>query len=145
VSASGQKGARLERELVADFRDAGFAALRCPASGAASDEDLPDLLALRECQPAGVRSADLPLSETFAIECKASKSGSVRLATDEIEALCRYALAAGGTPLVAVRPDREPWSFFEPVALTRAAKSRGVTQAMLPGPSFEDMFDSDPR
>ncbi|ADJ14423.1 Holliday junction DNA helicase [Halalkalicoccus jeotgali] len=112
------------------------------ASGAGTASDRPDLLASREYNGRlGVPSAVRPLARVYAIEAKASKTGSVTLAHEEIEGLCRYALAFGARPLVAVRPDREPWSFFEPAALNQNEQSRSVTQDMLPGPSFEEVFD----
>ena len=140
MSASSRKGSRRERGLIADLREAGLFAIRCPASGAASPADLPDILALQEIIPDGVSSADLPVSKGHMIEAKASKSGTVHLAHHEIEALCRCALVAGATPIVAVRPDYTEWSFFEPIDLNQNEISRSVTQDMLPGPTFEEVF-----
>ena len=140
MSASSQKGSRRERQLIADLREAGLFALRCPASGAASTADLPDILAMREFLPVGLKSVELPVAKAHMIEAKASKSGTVHLAHDEIEALCRCALVAGATPIVAVRPDYSDWSFFQPVELNQNDKSRSVTQDMLPGPTFEEVF-----
>jgi Holliday junction resolvase len=42
---SSQKGDRRERELVNRLDGAGFAVMRAPASGSATDRDLPDVLA----------------------------------------------------------------------------------------------------
>lgn len=140
ASSSSQKGSRLERELVNQFHDRGWEALRCPASGGGTDSDRPDLLALSEARGLAIPSREMPVARAYAIECKASKTGKIRVTHPEIEALCRYALTSGAKPLVAVRPNREPWSFFEPTAMKVNNKSRSVTQAMLPGASFEEVF-----
>lgn len=137
---SSRKGDRSERELVNALQDVGWSALRCPASGAATKEDRPDLLALTEARGLSIPTDEMPIARAYAIECKASKTGSVYLTHAEIEALCRYGLVAGAKPLVGVRPNRKPWSFFSPVEMNVNDKSRSVTQDMLPGRSFNEVF-----
>ncbi len=98
---SNAKGDRRERELVNALDDAGFAVMRAPASGSATDRDLPDVLA-----------GD---SETFyAIEAKSSAGDPIYLTGEEVEALVYFSRNFGATPRIGVRFDREDWYFFHP-------------------------------
>ncbi|PSP79294.1 nucleoid-structuring protein H-NS [Halobacteriales archaeon QS_4_69_225] len=101
MSNSNAKGDRRERELVNDLDGAGFAVMRAPASGSATERELPDVLA-----------GD---GETFyAVEAKSSAGDPIYLSGDEIEALVYFARNFGAKPRVAVRFDREDWYFFHP-------------------------------
>ena len=96
-----EKGDRRERELVNALDEAGFAVMRAPASGAATERDLPDVLA-----------GD---GETFyAIEAKSSAGDPIYLDGEEIEALLFFARNFGAKPRIGVRFDREDWYFFHP-------------------------------
>ena len=100
------KGDRRERELVTALDEAGFAVMRAPASGSATDRELPDVLA-----------GD---GETFyAIEAKSSAGDPIYLSGEEIEALVYFARNFGAKPRVGVRFDREEWYFFHPGDLYR--------------------------
>ena len=95
------KGDRRERELVNELDEAGFAVMRAPASGAATDRDLPDVLA-----------GD---GESFyAIEAKSSAGDPIYLTGEEVEALIYFARNFGANPRIGVRFDREDWYFFHP-------------------------------
>ena len=95
------KGDRRERELVTALDEAGFAVMRAPASGSATERELPDVLA-----------GD---GETFyAIEAKSSAGDPIYLSGEEIEALVYFAQNFGAKPRVGVRFDREEWYFFHP-------------------------------
>ncbi|GGJ08567.1 nucleoid-structuring protein H-NS [Halobellus salinus] len=99
--SSNRKGDRRERELVNRLDEAGFAVMRAPASGSATDRELPDVLA-----------GD---SETFyAIEAKSSAGRPIYLSGEEVEALIYFARNFGAKARVAVRFDREAWYFFHP-------------------------------
>ena len=99
--SSNRKGDRRERELVNELDEAGFAVMRAPASGSATERELPDVLA-----------GD---SETFyAIEAKSSAGDPIYLDGEEIEALLYFAQNFGAKPRVGVRFDREDWYFFHP-------------------------------
>ena len=101
MSNSNAKGDRRERELVNELDGAGFAVMRAPASGSATERELPDVLA-----------GD---GETFyAIEAKSSAGDPVYLSGEEIEALVYFSRNFGAKPRVAVRFDREDWYFFHP-------------------------------
>ncbi|KAB7515161.1 Holliday junction resolvase Hjc [Halosegnis rubeus] len=95
------KGDRRERELVNLLDENGFAVMRAPASGAATDRELPDVLA-----------GD---AESFyAIEAKSSGGDPIYLTGEEVEALVYFSRNFGAKPRIAVRFDREDWYFFHP-------------------------------
>jgi Holliday junction resolvase len=99
--SSNRKGDRRERELVNRLDEAGFAVMRAPASGSATDRELPDVLA-----------GD---GDTFyAIEAKSSSGRPIYLSGEEVEALIYFARNFGAKSRVAVRFDREDWFFFHP-------------------------------
>ena len=102
------KGDRRERELVTALDEAGFAVMRAPASGSATERELPDVLA-----------GD---GETFyAIEAKSSAGDPIYLSGEEIEALVYFSRNFGAKPRVGVRFDREDWYFFHPGDLYQTA------------------------
>ena len=99
--AANRKGDRRERELVNALDEAGFAVMRAPASGSATERELPDVLA-----------GD---GETFyAIEAKSSAGDPIYLTGEEVEALLFFARNFGAKARIAVRFDREDWYFFHP-------------------------------
>ncbi|SFR85415.1 holliday junction resolvase [Halomicrobium zhouii] len=101
MSNSNAKGDRRERELVNALDEAGFAVMRAPASGSATERELPDVLA-----------GD---GDTFyAIEAKSSAGDPIYLDGEEIDALLFFSRNFGAKPRVGVRFDREDWYFFHP-------------------------------
>ncbi|MDS0295888.1 Holliday junction resolvase Hjc [Halogeometricum luteum] len=99
--SSNRKGDRRERELVNRLDEAGFAVMRAPASGSATDRELPDVLAGN--------------GEVFyAIEAKASSGRPIYLQGEEVEALIYFSQNFGAKARIAVRFDREDWYFFHP-------------------------------
>ncbi|EMA25798.1 Holliday junction resolvase Hjc [Haloarcula amylolytica] len=104
MANSNAKGDRRERELVNALDEAGFAVMRAPASGSATERELPDVL-----------SGD---GETFyAIEAKSSAGDPIYLTGKEVEALLFFARNFGAKPRIGVRFDREDWYFFHPADL----------------------------
>ncbi|MDY6819627.1 MAG: Holliday junction resolvase Hjc [Halobacteriales archaeon] len=98
---SHDKGSRTERELVNLLDEAGFAVMRAPASGSATDRDLPDVLA-----------GD---GEVFyAIEAKSSSGDRIYLEGEEVEALIYFARNFGAKARIGVRFDEMDWYFFHP-------------------------------
>jgi Holliday junction resolvase len=98
---SNSKGDRRERELVNRLDGAGFAVMRAPASGSATERELPDALAGN--------------GEVFyAIEAKSSSGNPIYLTGEEVEALVFFAQNFGAKPRIGVRFDREDWYFFHP-------------------------------
>jgi Holliday junction resolvase len=101
---SSRKGDRRERELVNALDEAGFAVMRAPASGAATDRDLPDVLA---------GDGD----RFYAIEAKSSAGDPIYLTGEEVEALVYFSRNFGAKPRIGVRFDQEDWYFFHPADL----------------------------
>jgi len=75
--------------------------MRAPASGSATDRELPDVLA-----GDGERF--------YAIEAKSSSGRPIYLSGQEVEALIYFAQNFGAKARIAVRFDREDWYFFHP-------------------------------
>ena len=99
--SSNRKGDRRERELVNRLDEAGFAVMRAPASGSATDRELPDVLA---------GDGDV----FYAIEAKSSSGRPIYLSGEEVEALIYFAQNFGAKARIGVRFDRESWYFFHP-------------------------------
>jgi Holliday junction resolvase len=99
--SANRKGDRRERELVNLLDDAGFAVMRAPASGSATERDLPDVLA-----GDGERF--------YAVEAKSSSGDPIYLDGAEVESLLYFSRNFGAKARVAVRFDREDWYFFHP-------------------------------
>ncbi|WP_436346451.1 Holliday junction resolvase Hjc [Natronorubrum sp. FCH18a] len=95
------KGDRRERELVNALDEAGFAVMRAPASGSATERELPDVLAGDG-------------EQFYAIEAKSSSGDPIYLTGEEVEALIYFARNFGAKPRIGVRFDREDWYFFHP-------------------------------
>jgi Holliday junction resolvase len=98
---SSAKGDRRERELVNRLDGAGFAVMRAPASGSATDRELPDVLA---------GNGD----HFYAIEAKSSAGDPIYLDGEEVAALVYFARNFGAKPRVGARFDHEDWYFFHP-------------------------------
>jgi Holliday junction resolvase len=99
--SANRKGDRRERELVNELDAAGFAVMRAPASGSATDRDLPDVLA----GDGGT---------FYAIEAKSSAGDPIYLDGAEVESLIYFARNFGAKARIGVRFDREDWYFFHP-------------------------------
>jgi len=104
MSNSNAKGNRRERQLVNKLDERGFAVMRAPASGSATDRELPDVLA---------GDGDV----FYAIEAKSSAGDPIYLTGEEVEALVYFARNFGAKPRIGVRFDREDWYFFHPADL----------------------------
>lgn len=105
MSAS-RKGDRRERELVNKLDEAGCAVMRAPASGSATDRELPDVVAGNG-------------EQFYAIEAKSRSSDTIYLDEREIENLTYFAGNFGAEPLIGVRFDRAAWYFFDPAEVYR--------------------------
>lgn len=99
-----RKGERRERELVNRLDEHGFAVMRAPASGSATERELPDVLAGNG-------------SVFYAIEAKSSAGDRIYLTGEEVESLVFFARNFGAKPRIGVRFDREDWYFFHPADL----------------------------
>ncbi len=119
------KGDRRERELVNVLDDDGFAVMRAPASGSATERELPDVLAGNG-------------EQFYALEAKSSNGDPIYLKQEKIEGLEYFASNYRAVPTVAARFDYEPWYFLHPDWLYRTrsgnyrvkketAKEKGLT------------------
>lgn len=131
------KGSRRERELVnllagkdekSPFEEDQWAVMRAPASGSATDRELPDVLV-----GSGVHF--------YAIEAKASGGDPIYLTEEEVEALKFFARNFGANPLIAARFDRKDWAFFHPRNLhhTDSGNVRVKKEDIQSGMRLEDL------
>lgn len=108
-----RKGSRSERELVNLLDVNGFAVMRAPASGGATDRELPDVLA---------GDSD----DFYAVESKSSSDEVIYIDEREIDELIYFSENFGAKPRVGVRfnitdgdpaygnEDNPGWYFFHP-------------------------------
>lgn len=101
---SNEKGDRRERELVNALDAAGFAVMRAPASGSATERELPDVLA-GDCEA------------FYAVEAKASAGDPIYIDGEEVQDLGHFATNFGAEPRIGARFDYEDWYFFHPLDL----------------------------
>lgn len=130
MTNSNSKGNRRERELVNWLDANGWAVLRAPASGSATERDLPDILA---------GNGD----KFIATETKASNGDPIYLSQEEVEALQYFAKKFGAEPRISAKfdlendddaygEDRPGFWFIHPEALYRTdAGSYRVKKEML--------------
>jgi len=133
--SANRKGDRRERELVNQLDAAGFAVMRAPASGSATDRDLPDVLAGND-------------GRFYAIEAKSSSGDPIYLSGEEVEALIYFAQNFGAKARIAVRFDREDWYFFHPGDLytTDGGNYRVKKEtALADGTDFEELVGHSER
>lgn len=138
-----KKGDRRERELVNLFYDFGFAVMRAPASGSATERELPDVL---------TGNGD----DFYAIEAKASGGDPIYLDEEEIIDLNFFSNQFGAVSLVGVRFDDERgdpsygnddvsgWYFFKPENLYRTDSGNyrvKKSTALVEGTSLETLIE----
>lgn len=122
---SHEKGSRRERELANELDDKGFAVMRAPSSGSATERDLPDVFAGNGL--------------TFvAIEVKASSGDHIYIDEAEVDALAWFAEQFTAAPLLGIRFDYCDWKFFEPANTYRTdGGNYRVTQATAEAHAFD--------
>ena len=119
-----------ERDLVNKLWDAGFAAMRAPASGGATKRPLPDVLA---------GNSKLYL----AIEVKSTKQDHIYIDNEKISNLIQFSEIFGATPYVGAKFIRKPWRFIklEDLHVTRSNNFRVNTDlAFSKGLDFEEII-----
>lgn len=128
-----KKGSKEERELVKNLWDAGFAAMRAPASGGATKRPLPDVLA---------GNGKLYL----AIEVKSSKQEHIYIDNEKIENLIKFSEIFGAKPYIGAKFIRKPWRFIklEDLHITPKGNYR-VNQnlAFSSGIDFNELIEKD--
>ena len=93
-------GSSRERELVDTLEATGYAAMRCPSSGAGTKRELPDVVCGKAVQS---HESEIQRGKCLAIELKSGKSTTLYVQPEEVEALQSFAERFGATPLLAAR------------------------------------------
>ncbi|MCE5213432.1 MAG: Holliday junction resolvase [Methanobacterium sp.] len=104
-----KKGSREERELVNMLWEADCAAMRAPASGGATKNPLPDVIA---------GNGKIYL----AIEVKSTSSERIYIDSAKINALLEFSQIFGAQPYVGAKFKREKWRFVSIKNLYRTKK-----------------------
>lgn len=133
---SKQKGTRGEKKVVSWFEDNGWFAQRTGGSGAGTDRDRSDTIAMRPNEHGR--------SDVVVTEVKNHNDGKARVNKGEIEQVERVAEKSGGLALFVVKPDLRSHDHiyaFRREQLKENPKSYSVTGKMLPGPSLQDQID----
>lgn len=140
--ATNKKGDRRERELVNSIHATDFVVMRAPASGAATERELPDVLA-----------GDT--ENFYAVEAKSSSGDPIYIPGAEVDALYTFANAFGAEARIGVKFDlkygdpaygddnRPGWYFFDPEDLyvTDGGNYRVKKEtALADGIPFIDLF-----
>jgi len=92
------KGINAERELIHMFWKNGWAAVRVAGSGN-SQFPSPDIVAMK-------------LNKLYAIECKVSKTDYQYIPKEDIQQLKLFAETAQAIPIIAVKFNRQGWTFL---------------------------------
>jgi len=112
------KGVRGERELINLLWSNGYAAMRAPASGAASRTPRPDILA-----------GNSALRRHLAFELKVTHKKAIYVSKEQITGLAEFARRFGCKPYLGVKftANRQPWIFIPVKRLKSASNSFKVT------------------
>ena len=126
-----KQGSKEERELVNKLWDAGFAAMRAPASGGATKRPLPDVLA---------GNGNLYL----AIEVKSSRLEHIYIDNEKIENLIKFSEIFNAKPYIGAKFIRKPWRFIklEDLHITRNKNYRvNLDLAFSKGLDFDEVIE----
>jgi Holliday junction resolvase len=96
-----KKGSKEERDLVRIFWQADFAAMRAPASGGASKNPLPDVIAGNG-------------NSYLAIEVKSTSQDRIYIDSQRINGLCEFSDIFGAIPYIGVKFKYQKWLFLSP-------------------------------
>ncbi|MBE6488954.1 MAG: Holliday junction resolvase [Methanosphaera stadtmanae] len=124
-----KKGSVEERDLVNRLWDAGFAAMRAPASGGATKRPLPDVLA---------GNGKIYL----AIEVKSTRQEHIYIDNEKIKNLIEFSQIFGATPYVGAKFIRKKWRFIklEDLHVTKSENYRvNVDLAFSKGLDFDEI------
>lgn len=121
-------GSARERELVNLLYDRQFAVMRAPASGSASDHELPDAIAGRD-------------GTVYVFEAKSSAEKPIYVEGVEIRALRKFGRGFDAKVRVAARFNYHEWAFFEPNQLhvTPGGNYRVKKEDIPNGETLEDL------
>ncbi|GAB4308816.1 MAG: Holliday junction resolvase Hjc [Methanobacteriaceae archaeon] len=96
-----KKGSKEERDLVKMLWDSNFAAMRAPASGGATKNPLPDVLA---------GNGEIYL----AIEVKSTSRDKIYIDSQKINGLCEFSDIFGAKPYIGIKFRYKKWLFLSP-------------------------------
>ncbi|MDO5824483.1 Holliday junction resolvase Hjc [Methanobrevibacter sp.] len=96
-----KKGSAEERDLVHKLWERNFAAMRAPASGGATKNPLPDVVA---------GNGNIYL----AIEVKTTTKDKIYIDSLQIDELCKFSKIFGAKPYIGIRFKYIKWLFLEP-------------------------------
>ncbi len=125
------KGISAERELIHMFwKTEEWSAHRIAGSGS-SKYPSPDIIAGNN-------------QRMFAIECKTLKKGKKYLGKEDIEQLKQFCEKFGAEPLLAMRFDRQPWSFLKLEYLENTGNCFAVSQNLIKekGITFQELLSN---
>lgn len=101
-----KKGSAEERDLVHKLWERNFAAMRAPASGGATKNPLPDVVA---------GNGNIYL----AIEVKTTTKDKIYIDSLQIDELCKFSKIFGAKPYIGIRFKYTKWLFLEPYKTPR--------------------------
>lgn len=124
-----------ERRLVRYFYGYGYAPMRAPTSGSATERELPDVIVSKD---AGGRM--------YFIELKTVKNGRAYVEPHEVEALVWFAEKFGGVALLCLRPGGDQTFFLdEPDQWDRTPSGNYSLAPPESAESFEGIVVPDPE
>lgn len=127
---------RYERELIDRIEDEGWIAMRAPASGGATDRDLPDVIAARE-HPLWGRG----VSEAYLLEVKYSSTTPLYVDEEDCRQVEDFAEAFGGKPRIAIRWNGGKKPFVGDTDFYLVPPSRGEQKEANRRFDYEDVKD----
>lgn len=113
-------GSDVERALARSYAKRGWAVLRAPASGAATDREMPDLLV-------GWHDHEKRRGERYALEVKASKETTAYIDSEEVDGLRWFGSQLQALPAVAARFKRDTTAYIVPLAECRESRTGSGT------------------
>lgn len=128
-----KKGSKEERDLVNMLWSKNFAAMRAPASGSATNNPLPDVIA---------GNSDIYL----AIEVKTTSKDIIYIDSEQIAELLKFSEIFGAKAYIGVKFNYTKWFFLEPANVTRTkSKNYKIEKnfAIEKGLEFDEMIGLD--
>lgn len=120
-------GSAEERRLVNYLKEYGFAQMRAPASGSATERELPDVHAARDGG-----------TDHWAIELKTDQDGRGYVSPEEVEDLIWYAEKFGADPKLGIRPGGDQTFFLRSPSECDRTRTGNYT---IHEPDSYDAFD----
>lgn len=128
-----KKGSKEERDLVRMLWKEGFAAMRAPSSGSATNNPLPDVIAGNS-------------KKYLAIEVKSTSLERIYINKEQIDALEEFSRIFGAQPIIGAKFNYTKWRFLKPkeLQITRNNNYRiDKNHALLNGIEFDELVGKD--